>query len=278
MTALKRPRLDLDRERDPRRRDRHAVDITAAADTRASDAAATPPPRGPRARAAPRPPTAPDTAAGGQAPPTASVDEQADRDQRQRCRDRPGAGARGDRRRACTPPALPRRSPPRGAGAGTAGGGGTRSVAWSHAGSRRGHGLNQAGPQTELLVCDHRSGGTSAGAPSVLSIRLALPPPEADPIRPKERDVTRRPPATLTGAMARQPAGASSTRSEMPINPAKATRPVSASRVPNAYISGAARALQQSLRFEVCPAYEAFPGTPGDATRMRGRQMRRFRA
>ena len=143
------------------------------------------------------------------------------------------------------PRALPRRSPLRGAGAGTPGGGGTRSVAWSHAGSRRGHGLNQAGPQTELLVCDHRSGGTSAGAPSVLSIRLALPPPEADPIRPKERDVTRRPPATLTGAMARQPAGASSTRSEMPINPAKATRPVSASRVPNAYISGAARALQR---------------------------------
>jgi hypothetical protein len=85
-----------DRERDPRRRDRNAIDITAAA---VRQRVTEPPPlRLQRSESVPHLllRLRPDTAAGGQPHPLASVDEQADRDQQQRSRDSPHARRRGD--------------------------------------------------------------------------------------------------------------------------------------------------------------------------------------
>ena len=76
MTPLKRPRLDLDRESDPRRRDRDAVDITTAA---VRERVTQPPPL--RLQCCQRVAHLvlrfrPDTTAGGQAHPPAGVGEQ----------------------------------------------------------------------------------------------------------------------------------------------------------------------------------------------------------
>ena len=109
MTALKRPRLDLYRERDPRRRDRHAVDITAAAVARASDAAATPPPPAQRERAAPPPPNARRYGSGRQGAPNGER-RRTSRPRPATALPRPPNRRRSRRsRRICTPPA-PRRT------------------------------------------------------------------------------------------------------------------------------------------------------------------------
>ena len=95
MTTLKRPRLDLYRKRDPRRRDRHAVDVASSAirqrmtelpsllaegRERSSNLIL-------RVRA--------DATAPGQPPPAAGVDQQGDRDDGQHGGDGRGAQPRG---------------------------------------------------------------------------------------------------------------------------------------------------------------------------------------